>query len=59
MGSKKCETSFLYNIVRLLPFLFTPSIWEAKIENRGFNVVASCAGARLDRGVKERTYGTL
>ena len=31
---------------------------QAKIEDRGYNVVAFCAGARLDRGAKERTYGT-
>ena len=28
-------------------------------ENRGYNIVAFCAGARLGRDAKERTYGTL
>ena len=32
---------------------------EAKIEDRVYNVVAFCAGTRLDRDAEERTYGTL
>ena len=56
---KKCGTCFLCSIVCLLPFLPSPSILKTKIEDRGYNVVAFCAGARLDRGAKERTYGPL
>ena len=47
---KKCGTCFLSSIVCLLPCLPTPSILKAKIEDSGYNVVAFCAGARLDRG---------
>ena len=56
---KKCGTCFPCHIVGLLPFLPSPSILEAKIEDRVYNVVAFCAGTRLDRGDEERTYGTL
>ena len=56
---KQCGACVLCSIVCLLPFLPTPSILKAKIGVRGYNVVAFCAGARLDRGAKERTYGTL
>ena len=47
------------SIVCLLLFLPCPPILEAKIEGRVYSVVAFCAGTRLDRGAKERTYGTL
>ena len=56
---KKCGTCFLCHIVCLLPFLPNPSILEAKIEDRVYNIVVFCAGTRLDRGAEERTYGTL
>ena len=56
---KKCEKCFLCNIVRLLPFLLSPSILEAKVEGRIYNVVTFCVGTRLYWGAKERTYGTL
>ena len=58
-AQKKCGTCFLCHIVCLLPFLPSPSILEAKIEDRVYNVIAICAGTRLDRGAEERTYGTL
>ena len=47
------------HIIRLLPFLPSPSILEAKIEDCVYNVVVFYAGTRLDRGAEERTYGTL
>ena len=56
---KKGGTCFLCHIVCLLPFLPSPSILEAEIEDRVYNVLAFCAGTRLDRGAEERTYGTL
>ena len=56
---KKCGACFLCHIVCLLPFLPSLSILEAKIEDRVYNVVAFCAGTRLDRGAEERTDGTL
>ena len=56
---KKGGTCFLCSIVCLLPFLPTSSILKAKIEECRYNVVAFCAGPRLDRGAKERTYGRL
>ena len=56
---KKCGTCFLCHIVCLLPFLPSPSILEAKTEDRVYNVVAFCAGTRLDRGAEERICGTL
>ena len=56
---KKCGTCFLCHIVCLLPFLPSPSILEAKVEDHVYNVVAFCAGTRLDRGAEEHTYGTL
>ena len=37
---------------------FSLSIY-LEIEDRGYNVAAFCAGARLDRGAKERTHGPL
>ena len=57
--SVQCGTCFLCHIIRLLPFLPSPSILETKIEDRVYNVVPFYAGTRLDRGAKERTYGTL
>ena len=39
---KKCGTCFPCHIVCLLPFLPSPSILEAKIEDRIYNVVAFC-----------------
>ena len=56
---KKCGRCFLCHIVCFLHFLPNPSFLEAKIEDRVYNVVAFCAGTRLDRGAEERTYGTL
>ena len=56
---KQCGTCFLCHIVCLLPFLPSPSILEVKIEDRVYNVVAFCAGTRLDWGAEECTYGTL
>ena len=56
---KQCGTCFLCHIIRLLPFLPSPSILETKIEDRVYKVVAFYAGTRLDRGAEERTYGTL
>ena len=55
----QCGTCFLCHIVCLLPFLPSPSILEAKIEDRVPNVVAFCAGTWLDWGAEERTYGML
>ena len=55
---KKGGTCFLCSIVCLLPFLPTPSILTAKIEECGYRVDAFCTGARLDWGAKEHTYGT-
>ena len=56
---KQCGTCFLCHIVRLMPFLPSPSILETKIEDRVYNVVAFYTGTWLDRGAEERTYGTL
>ena len=56
---KKCGTCFLCSIVCLLSFLPTPCILKAEIEDHGDNVVAFCAGAQLDPGAKEHTYGML
>ena len=56
---KKCGTCFLCHVVCLLSFLPSPSILEAKIEDRVYNVVAFCAGTRLDQGSEDRTYGML
>ena len=56
---KKCGTCFLCHVVCLLPFLPSPSILEAKIDDRVYNIAAFCAGTRLDRGAEECTYGTL
>ena len=53
------EHAFCATFIRLLPFLPSPSILEAKIEHRVYNVVGFYAGTRLDRGAEERTYGTL
>ena len=47
------------NIVCLLRFLPSPSILEAKIEDRVYNIVMFCVGTQLDQGAKERTHGTL
>ena len=49
-GHHSCETCFLCNTVCLLPFLPSPSILEAKIEDHVYNVVVFCAGTRLDWG---------
>ena len=56
---KKCGTCVLCHIVCLLPFLPSPSILEAKMEDRIYNVVAFCAGTQLDWGAEEHTYGML
>ena len=56
---KKCGTCFLCNTVCLSPFLPSPSILEAKIEDRIYNVVVFCAGTQVDRGAEERTDGTF
>ena len=50
---------FLCHIIRLLPFLPSPSMLETKVEDRVYNIIAFYAGTRLDRGAEERTYGTL
>ena len=50
-------TCFLCHIVCLLRFLPTPSILEAKTEDRVYNVVAFCAGTRLDRVLKNTLMG--
>ena len=51
----------MLSVPHCMPLAFSPSpsILEAKIEDRVYNVVAFCAGTRLDRGAEERTYGTL
>ena len=56
---KQCGTCFLCHIIRLLPFLPSPSILETKIEDCVYNVVAFYAETWLDQGAQERTYGTL
>ena len=55
---KQCGTCFLCHILRLLPFLPSPSILETKIEDRIYNVAAFYAGKRLEQGAEESTYGT-
>ena len=55
---KSVEHAF-YATLCLLPFLPSPSIMEAKTEDRVYNVVVFCAGTRLDRGAEECTYGKL
>ena len=47
------------NIVCLLRFFPSPTILEAKMEDRVYNVVAFCAGSQSDQGAEERTCGTL
>ena len=53
----QCGTCFLCHILCLLPFLPSPSILEAKIEDCVYNVVAFCAGTRLDRLLKNTLMG--
>ena len=52
---KKCGSCFLCSSVGRLPFLPTPSMLKAKIEDREDNIVAFCVGAQLDQGAEERT----
>ena len=59
LSNKLTQSCFLCHIVCLLPFLRSPSLLEAKIEDHVYNVIAFCAGTRLDRGAEECTYGTL